>query len=388
MSSQDSRDRTVVWLWRVAVVCRKEYVQFFRNWVLALFMLYAFTVMSYGTATSMSKELKNAALVVIDNDQSRSSRELQYRFREPQFRYIEQLADGSDGVQRLDSGAAAIVLDIPAKFEEDLYEGRHVRLQMQLDGADAARAYLTASYAGNIVGGFSEQIAWQRAGVDPQRIETLPVVHNEERVWFSPNFEERLFYAIQDIAQNILLFSLLLPAAALAREKERGTVEQLLVSPLSPLQIMLGKILPMTSIILLASVVGLFVVVEGALNLEVRGSICLFLTVTALFSFSAAGLGILIASMTRNIGQVGIVSITLMPIMLMLSGSDTPAEMMPRGLVPIMYLSPLHHYLNAAFGILIKGAPLSMVWDSILYVGLLGGTVFAFSLIRFRNSFR
>ena len=388
MRSHDATDRALVWLWRVAVVCRKEFVQFFRNWVLALFLLYAFTVMSYNSATSMSKELKNASLVVIDNDQSRSSRELQYRFRQPQFRFSEQLDNGREGVRRLDSGAAAMVLDIPARFEANLHEGRHVRLQMQLDGADAARAYLTANYAGNIVGKFSEEIAWRRARVDSQRIETLPVVNNQERVWFSPNFEETSFYAIQDLAQNILLFSLLLPAAALAREKERGTVEQLLVSPLSPLQIMLGKILPMTAIILLASLLGLFFTIEGALNVVVRGSITLFLAVTALFSFSAAGLGILIASLTRSIGQVGVVSITLMPIMLMLSGSDTPAEMMPRALLPVMYLSPLHHYLNAAFGILIKGAPLSMVWDSVLFVGLLGSALFGFSLIRFRQSFR
>ena len=216
----------------------------------------------------------------------------------------------------------------------------------------------------------------------------MPLVVNDERTWFSPNHEQTLFMAIQDLAQNILLFSILLPASALAREKERGTVEQLLVSPLSPLQIMMGKILPMVGVILLASVVTLFFIIEGALALNVRGSIGLFLGVTALFSASAAGLGILIASLTRNMGQVGIVSITLMPILFMLSGSDTPPEMMPDALLPIMYLSPLHHYLNAAFGILIKGADLSMVWDSILYVVILGGCVFAFSLFRFRQSFR
>ena len=361
-----------IWIWRVIVMCRKEYVQFFRNWILALFLGYSFTMMAYHNATAISRELKNASLLVIDNDRSASSRELIHRFHEPQFRFIDQIDSGRDGVRRLDSGEAALVLDIPEQFEQDLYEGRHTRIQLQLDGADAGRAYLSASYAGNIVGRFSEQVAWGRAGVDPSRIETLPVVHNEQRVWFSPNHEETLFNAILELAQNILLFSLLLPAAALAREKERGTVEQLLVSPLSPLQIMLGKILPMTSIILLASVINLFVVIEGAHNLHVRGSIVLFLFVTALFSCSSAGVGILIASLTRNIGQVGIVSITLMPIMLMLSGSDTPAEMMPKGLLPVMYLSPLHHYLNAAFGILIKGAPLSMVWDSILYMVLLG----------------
>ena len=112
------------------------------------------------------------------------------------------------------------------------------------------------------------------------------------------------------------------------------------------------------------------------------------MTVTALFSASAAGLGILIASLTRNMGQVGIVSITLMPILFMLSGSDTPPEMMPDTLLPVMYLSPLHHYLNAAFGILIKGDDLAMVWDSVVYVAVLGGGVFAISLIRFRQSFR
>lgn len=382
--TQSERDSsTIVWCWRLAVVCRKELVQFRRNWIIALFMAYSFTMMSYHNATAITQELRKAGLVVIDNDRSKASRDLIYRFHEPQFQFIEQLENSRDGVKRLDDGDAALVLDIPQNFGEDLLNGRPTRLQMQLDGADSARAYLAASYAGNIVRQFSTEAVRQQFAEQP-----LPMVENDERVWFSPNHEQTLFMAIQDLAQNIFLFSILLPASALAREKERGTVEQLLVSPLSPLQIMLGKILPMVGIILLASVVTLFFIIEGALVLNVRGSIGLFLGVTALFSASAAGLGILIASVTRNMGQVGIVSITLMPILLMLSGSDTPPEMMPDTLLPIMYLSPLHHYLNAAFGILIKGADLSMVWDSIVYVVILGGGVFAFSLFRFRQSFR
>jgi ABC-2 type transport system permease protein len=379
---------TLIWVWRVLVMCRKEFVQFFRNWILALFLAYTFTMMTYHNATSISKELKNASLVVIDNDRSAASRELVYRFHEPQFRFTEELSSERAGIKQLDSGQAAVLLDIPEQFDRDIREGRQVRVQVQLDGADASRAYLTATYAGNIVQQFSSEASLRRTGDSAEQMQMLPLVENEQRVWFSPNHEETLFNAIQEVAQHVLLFSLLLPAAALAREKERGTVEQLLVSPLSPLQIMLGKILPMTAIILLASMVSLFVVIEGVLELKLRGSIVLFLAVTALFSSSAAGLGILIASFTRNIGQVGIVSITLMPIMLMLSGSDTPAEMMPQALLPIMIMSPLHHYLNAAFGILIKGAPLWMVWDSILWMALLGGCVFAVSLLRFRRSFR
>lgn len=383
MNQSEHSSPTLVWFWRLGVVCRKELVQFSRNWILALFMVYAFTMAAYHNATAIKQELKNAGLVVIDNDRSKASRDLIYRFHQPQFQFIEQLNNGREGISRLDGGDAALVLDIPRNFDQDLLSGRPVRLQIQLDGADSARAYLAANYAGNIVRQFSTEVVRKKYADEP-----LPAVENDERVWFSPNHEETLFMAIQDLAQNILLFSILLPASALAREKERGTVEQLLVSPLSPLQIMLGKILPMVGIILVASVVTLFFIIEGALALNVRGSIGLFLGVTSLFSVSAAGLGILIASLTRNMGQVGIVAITLMPILFMLSGSDTPPEMMPDPLLPIMVLSPLHHFLNAAFGILIKGADISMVWDSILFVGILGGCVFAFSLFRFRQSFR
>ena len=375
---------SALWIWRVIVICRKEFVQFFRNWVLAVFMLYSMTVMSYNTATAISHDLKNAQFVVVDHDRTNASRELVHRFRPPEFRFAGQLEDASDGIRLLDEGSASLVLDIPPNFELDLREGRQTQLQVQLDGADSTRAYLTSAYAANIVSKFGQE----RARFSRAQSGELPIIENEQRVWFSPNQEETLFTAIQDLAQHILLFSLLLPAAALAREKERGTVEQLLVSPLSPLQIMLGKILPMTAIILCASVLCLFGTIEGALGLEVRGSVLLFLCVAGLFSFSAAGIGILIASLTRNLGQVGIVSITLMPIMFMLSGSDTPAEMMPTALLPVMYLSPLHHYLNAVFGILIKGAPLGMVWDSILYMCLLGSVVFVVSLVRFRRSFR
>ena len=206
----------MLWAWRVAVICRKEFVQFFRNWVLALFMLYAVTWMAYGTANAISHDLKNAQLVVVDNDRSGASRELIHRFRQPEFRFAGQLESASDGIKNLDQGSASMVLDIPPNFEHDLREGRQTQLQLQLDGADSTRAYLTSSYAANIVSEFGQQ--WARSAVSVEE-SALPVVENEQRVWFSPNHEEKLFTAIQDLAQNILLFSLLLPAAALSREE-------------------------------------------------------------------------------------------------------------------------------------------------------------------------
>lgn len=388
MDKRDRSSRTIVWLYRVGVMCRKELVQFFRNWVLALFLLCSFTWIAYNNATAISRDLKNAQLIVIDNDRTASSRELIYRFRQPQFRLADQVASARQAMTKLDSGTATVVLDIPEQFEKNLFKGRHAKIQMQLDGADANRAYLTANYSGSIIQGLSQEVAVARSGILTNGAEKTPVIENEQRVWFSPNHEEILFNSIVELAKNVLLFSLLLPAAALAREKERGTVEQLLVSPLTPLQIMLGKTLPMTLIILSVSTLCLFVIIEGALQVDVRGSISLFLAITAMFSFAASSLGVLIASLTRSIGQVGIVAITLMPIMMMLSGSDTPPEMMPEALLPVMYLSPMHHYLAAVIGILIKGATFSMIWDSVFFMALLGGIVFGISLARFRMSFR
>lgn len=380
--------RPLVWIWRIAVICRKELLQFLRNPVILIFLIYSFTFSIYDSAVSIRRDLRNAATVVLDNDHSRESRELIHRFREPYFRRLPAPDSGEGATRMLDTGEAMLVLDVPPQFDRDLRQGRTARVQLQLDGSHANLAYLASSYAGRIVDRYSQELAVARAGASEPDLAGLPLVENRDRVWFNPNRDETLYRAIEEIAQHILLFSLLLPAAAMAREKERGTVEQLLVSPLHPLQIMLGKILPMTAIILTAAAVSLLGVVEGVLQLRLRGDLWLFFAVTALFSFSICSLGILIASVTRNIAQVGIVSIMLMPVMLLLSGSDTPPEMMPKPLLPVMYASPMHHYLNAAFGILLKGAGPATIGDSVLAMTLLGSGVFLFSLARFRRQFR
>jgi len=174
MSGYDDRPNSLLlWIWRVAVICRKEFAQFFRNWVLAVFMLYSVTFMAYNTANSISHDLKNAQLVVIDHDRSGASRELVHRFREPQFRFAGQLEHVSQGVEMLDDGSASLVLDIPPNFEHDLREGRQTQLQVQLDGADSTRAYLTSAYAANIVSEFGQD--WARASASADSM-SLPIV--------------------------------------------------------------------------------------------------------------------------------------------------------------------------------------------------------------------
>ena len=288
----------------------------------------------------------------------------------------------------LETGKVMVALDIPPEFERDLHESRTTQIQLQVDGSDAPLAYLCSNYAGQIVGGFADEIAIRRAGVSDSELDRLPIIDTRERVWFNPNRDDKPFQAIYDLATMIVLFSMMLPATGLAREKERGTIEQLMVSPLTPMQIMLSKVLPMTTIIVAATAICLYVVIEGALGVDLRGSKVLFLALTGLSSFVMSGLGLLIAAVTRNIAQVGLISILLLPIMLMLSGSDTPPEMMPTALLPVMYASPLHHYLNIMHGILLRGAGLGLLWDSVLYMALLGTVLFGLGIFKLREQFR
>ncbi|MDH5347077.1 MAG: ABC transporter permease, partial [Nitrospira sp.] len=179
----------------------------------------------------------------------------------------------------------------------------------------------------------------------------------------------------------------LLPAAALVREKEHGTVEQLLVSPVTPLQIMLSKVLAMTLVILAATVLATVSVLKPVFGVPIRGSAVLFLLLTALYSFTTAGLGLFAATITKNQAQVGMVALLVISPMLLLSGITTPFGAMPSWVQTLMALSPLRYYIDITYGILLKGIGLDLLWDSVLAMALLGGTMFGLGMWRFRRQF-
>jgi ABC-2 type transport system permease protein len=185
----------------------------------------------------------------------------------------------------------------------------------------------------------------------------------------------------------ILLFSVLLPASAMAREKERGTVEQLMVSPLTPAQIMLSKVLPMTCIVVASTAASVWIIVHGVLGVPLRGSVFLYLALSALFAVSASGIGLLIAAVSRNLAQVGLLSILVMPPMILFSGTTTPPESMPALLLPLMYSSPMFHYMNITYGILLKGNGIALIWDSTLALAGIGTIMFGLGMWRFRRQF-
>lgn len=374
-----------LWVLRLFVMTRKELLQLGRDVPLLLFLLYSFSLSIYASGAGITMQLNNASLLVHDGDHSVSSRELIHRFQKPYFRFEGEVQNPEDGVRQLERGAAMVLLDIPPRFHEALVGREPTSVQLLVDTTNAPQGLSAAAYSTRIVGGFSFDLASSRLGGASGGQRQLPFVESAHRVWFNQDQKETWFQSISHIMRMITLFAFLLPAAALVREKERGTVEQLLVSPVTPLQIMLSKVLAMTLVILTSTALAMASVLKPVFGVPVKGSTALFVFLTALYTFTTAGLGLFAATVTKNQAQVGMVSLLVIAPMLLLSGIATPFESMPPWVQTLMALSPLRYYVDVTYGILLKGVGLDLLWDSALAMAGLGAVLFGLGLWRFRK---
>ncbi|OQW33173.1 MAG: ABC transporter [Nitrospira sp. SG-bin1] len=366
---------------------RKEMLQLFRDVPIIAFLVYSFTLAVYITGNGIRSQLHDAGLLVHDADHSVSSRELMYRFQAPFFRLHGEVLDSGEGLRQLDRGTAIAFLEIPPRFHEQLATGEPTAVQLLVDTTNSPNGLSAASYAARIVARFGQKIAVERTESSAESSQDLPLIVSDHRVWYNPDQNEAWFECISHLLRQITIFALLLPAAALVREKERGTVEQLLVSPLSPFQIMASKALAMTVVILGATAVGLFGIMQPVFGVPIKGSVWLFFTLTALFVVTTACMGLAGATLARNQGQVGMMTLLVAAPMLMLSGITAPMEAMPTWVRYLMGLSPLRYFIDIANGILLKGAGLNILWDSVLAMTALGAAMFGFGLWRFRKQF-
>jgi len=379
--------RIALWLRRLRVLTAKELLQLSRDLALMFVIVYAFTLDIYIAGSGVSLQLNQAAVVVIDGDHSQASRELIYRFRPPYFRLDGEVADAATGLKLLDQGKAMALLDIPPNFQKHLLAGQPTGVQLQIDTSNAVLGTLAASYAGQIVGKYGLDAALARTGLSAESLNVMPRIEDRHRVWYNPNQNDTWFFAIAELMTVITVLAIVLPAAATVREKERGTIEQLSVAPLTPIQILLPKVLSMMLVILLGTAVSVFLIMDIAFDVPFKGSLPLFFAVTLLYVFSTAGIGLVAATMSRNLAQVGMLTIMILAPTILLSGVWTPPEAMPPGLRQAMYLSPLYYYIEMGYGILLKGAGLDILWDSLLGLALLGSLIFAFGVWRFKRQF-
>jgi len=378
----------VTWVRQVGALVAKELRQLFRDRGLLGFVIYIFTVDILLAAGGVSFELHRVPVVVSDDDNSQAARDLTYRFQPPYFSLRGEARDPARAMDMLDREEARVLLQIPHDFTRTLSEGHsQATVQLLVDASHANSGYLASSYAGAIAGKFGNEWAARnlaRAGVDAGRI---PHVENRTRYWYNPDLNESWYHTIAELTTMMTVVCILLPAAALVREKERGTIEQLLVSPISPFQVLLAKVLAMEAVMLTGVAIALFGIMQPLYHVPIRGSLTLFFALTSIFAFTNAGLGLAAGTFARNSGQTGLlVMLIVMPIVT-LSGTWTPLESMPDWLRAAMTLSPLRHFIDIIYSILLRGAGIADLWLSVTWMIGLGTVLFALGLVRFRRQF-
>ncbi|MDH3718503.1 MAG: ABC transporter permease, partial [Planctomycetota bacterium] len=281
-------------------------------------------------------------------------------------------------------GKATAVIDIPSRFEQSLLQGEQVSVQMQVDATNTLQGPLAAGYAEQIVGQYAVEIAIRNAETPV----SLPQIEDDHRLWFNPNIDDRWYAPITELLSAITIFCVLLPAATMAREKERGTIEQLTVSPLTPTQIMAPKVIAMTIAILAGTILSWALIIMPCFGIPMRGSLTLLLAVTVLYIVTMTGLGLVAGTIARNMGQVGMMAMLILLPTIILSNIFTPPEGKPAWVLALSELVPLRHYFDITIGILLKGAGLDVLWSKILLLGGLGAGVLAIGRWCFHRQFK
>lgn len=357
----------------------KELRSVARDPIMLVLIGWAFTVAIYTAATAMPESLSKAAIAVVDEDRSPLSQRIVDAFYPPYF-LPPPLITQAEMDARMDAGLDTFALNIPPEFQRDVLAGRVPALQLNVDATRMSQAFTGSGYIQAIVSGQVSEF------VQRFRAETKPPVELTLRARFNPEMNKSWFGAVMEIINNITMLSIALTGAALIREREHGTVEHLLVMPVTPFEIMSSKIWAMILVVLAASGFSLQVIVRGLLAVPIEGSIALFFAGATLSLFATTSLGIFLATLARSMPQFGLLMIMVLLPLEILSGAMTPHESMPQAVRIVMQGAPTTHFVMLAQAICFRGAGFGAVWPHFLSLVVIGVAFFMLSLARFRRT--
>ena len=356
----------------------KELRAFSHDFVLVALVVWAFSFSIVSIARSSLQELHDASIGIADEDQSALSRRISQAFLPPYFKTPRPIA--THDIERLmNTGALTFVIDIPPNFQRDLVGGRQPRLQVYVDATAMMQAGIGAGYIQQIISAELNNFL-SRSEVVPR-----PPVNLDVRIAFNPNVTTAWFTSVMAIINNVTMLAIILAGAAIVREREHGTMDHLLVMPLTPFEIAMSKIWSNALVITVAVGLSLTVVVRGLLGVPIAGSVLLFLAGVVIYLFFATAIGIFLGTVARSMPQLGLLYMLVAIPMNMLSGSNTPLESMPPFLRTVMQASPSTHFVSFAQAILYRGAGFDTVWPQFLAVALIGGLFLGLALLRFRR---
>ena len=357
----------------------KEMISLRHDPVLVLLIIYSFTIAIVAPARGVKLELVNASAAVVDEDRSQLSRRIIDSLQQPYFQ-PPVLIDIHEIDAAMDAGRYTFVIDIPRLLQADLSEGKRPAVQVNVDATAMAQAGAGARYIESVL---AEQVGDFLAA---RPVEAGQPVAAVTRLVFNPNGNSTWFMAVMQLVNMCTLLGILLTGAALIREREHGTIEHLLVMPLTAAEIMLAKVWANALVILVAATLSVFIVIRGVLEVPIAGSFALFLLGLITYLASLAAIGILLATVARSMPQFGLLSIPVFLVMYMLSGANTPLDAMPEILQRLMLASPTTHFVAFSQSVVFRGAGLDIVWPQLLSTAGIGAVAFLAALARFRRT--
>lgn len=356
----------------------KELWSLIRDPMMLILIAYSFTLAVTSAATALPETLHKAPIAIVDEDQSTLSRRIVSSFYPPNFVVFEldspNLVDAG-----MDAGRYTFALTIPVGFQTDVLAGKRPAVQLNVDATRMSQAF-----AGS---GHIQQMLIQEVAefVQGYRSQTSLPIELVPRMRFNPALEQSWFGSIMEIINQITMISIILAGAALIREREHGTIEHLLVMPVTPGQIMLAKVWATGLVVLAVTAASLVFVIQGMLAVPIQGSVLLFLACVALHLMATTSMGIFMATISRSMPQFGLLLIlTLLPLQ-MLSGGMTPRESMPEAAQILMMAAPTTHFTAVAQAILYRGAGFDVVWPQMLAIFVIAMVFFWLAMLRFRK---
>ena len=380
---------------RIRVILRKEFIQMLRNPRMRgmLFLAPLIQLVMFGYAVTL--DVDHARIAWRDMSRTPESRALRTRFEGSGRFDVVALPESEEDVQRLldRSEVHAVVAVLPG-FARDLARGRTAQVQVLLDGTNSNTASLVSAYAAGVIAGFSQDVSLnpsknqQMIQVTLQNSSGQPVsgqVASNTRVWFNPDLRSRNFFIPGVTANLLLMLTLMLTAQAIIREKEIGTMEQLMVTPMRPIELMLGKTLPFA----LVGLINMMIVTVAALllfHIPFRGNFLLLMFCALLYLMPSLGAGLFLSTISNTQQQANMGSFFITTPAFMLSGFAFPISNMPRVVQYLTYLNPIRYFMEIVRGVFLKGVGISILWPQMLVLGVYGVVILALSAIRFHKT--
>ncbi len=357
----------------------KELRSLRRDPIMVFLIIYAFTIAVMIAASAVPETLHKAPIAIVDEDHSILSSRIVNAFYPPLF-MPPALINWSEMDAGMDAGRYTFALDIPPDFQRDVLAGHRPKIQLNIDATRMTQAFNGNGYVQAIVSGEVN------AFVQRRRLPLALPVDLDLRVKYNPNLYRSWYTAVMELINQLTRLSVVLTGAALIREREHGTIEHLLVMPVTPFEIMTSKVWSMGLVVIAASAFSVPVVIQGLLSIPISGSVLLFLAGTAMMLFATTSMGICLATISRTMPQFGMLMILVLLPLLTLSGGITPRESMPDIVQKLMLIAPNTHFIILAQAVLFRGAGIETVWPQLLTLAGIGSGLFAMAWARFRKS--